>query len=151
MFKKLLVPLDRSELAEEALPYAVSLAEKYEAELLLLVILQNVPAYIVGSEMGMYTYSLIESDMRREAESAQEYLDELAEKYGQPKIKIRTLVLKEHSVAAGIVDTAKAEEVDVIIKTTHGRSGPSRWVFGNVATKVLQQAPCPVFLVRVNN
>lgn len=150
MFKKLLVPLDRSELAERALPYAVSLAEEYEAELLLLVILQKVPTYIIGSEMGMHSYTLVEDEMKREAESAQAYLDELAEKYGPSKIKIRTMVLQEQSVAAGIVDTAKAEQADVIIKTTHGRSGPSRWVFGNVATKVLQQAPCPVFLVRVN-
>ena len=41
------------------------------------------------------------------------------------------------------------EAVDVIVKTTHGRSGLSRWVYGSVATKVLQEAPCPIFLVRV--
>ena len=150
MFKKLLVPLDRSELAEKALPYAVSLAEKYQAELILLVIVQKIPPYILSSEIGMHTYSLIDKDIEREVELAQAYLNELATRYSDADLTIRTMTLKEQLVAEGIVDVAKNEDVDVIIKTTHGRSGPSRWVFGNVATKVLQQAPCPVFLVRVS-
>lgn len=151
MFKKLLVPLDRSELAEKALPYALSLAENYEAELLLLVVLQKIPTYITtGVEMGAYTYHREADELEREVELTQTYLSGLAEKYRQDKITIRTLIMKEQSIADAIVDVSKKEEIDVIVKTTHGRSGPSRWIFGNVATKVLQQAPCPVFLVRVS-
>lgn len=150
MFKKLLVPLDRSELAEKALPYALSLAEQYEAELLLLIVLQTVPAHLIAGEMGTYAHYSIENDLEREKEKSQTYLSELVTKYSQDKLTIRTLVLKKKSVADGIVDVADEEKVDVIIKTTHGRSGPSRWIFGNVATKVLQQAPCPIFLVRVH-
>ena len=150
MFKKLLVPLDRSELAEKALPYALSLAKTYQAELILLVIVQKIPPYILSSEMGMHSYALIEKDMEREVEVAQAYLSDLSAKYSDADFKLRTMTLTEQSVPEGIVEVANSEDVDVIIKTTHGRSGPSRWVFGNVATKVLQQAPCPVFLVRVS-
>lgn len=92
MFKKLLVPLDKSELAEKALPYALSLAEQYDAELLLLVALQKVPVYVMGGEMGAYSYVTADSELKREAETAQVYLDALVEKYGQSKIVIRTLV-----------------------------------------------------------
>jgi nucleotide-binding universal stress UspA family protein len=52
-------------------------------------------------------------------------------------------------VANAIIDLARERKMDVIVKTTHGRSGISRWIYGNVAAKVLERAPCPVFLVRV--
>jgi nucleotide-binding universal stress UspA family protein len=41
-------------------------------------------------------------------------------------------------------------KADVIVKTTHGRSGLSRFLYGSVAARVLQQAPCPVLLIRVS-
>jgi universal stress protein A len=46
------------------------------------------------------------------------------------------------------MDVAAEEKVDLIVMSTHGRSGLSQWVYGSVANKVLQHAPCPVFLVR---
>ncbi|MFT5193098.1 MAG: nucleotide-binding universal stress UspA family protein [Cellvibrionaceae bacterium] len=149
MFKKILVPLDRSPLAEKALPYALSLAEQYKAEILFLVVLQSMPTHIMGGEMSIYSISLIEDNIKEEKIKTQAYLSELVEMHSRDNVTINTLMLEASSVADGIVDTASNEQIDVIVKTTHGRSGPSRWLFGNVATKVLQQAPCPIFLVRV--
>jgi nucleotide-binding universal stress UspA family protein len=50
--------------------------------------------------------------------------------------------------AEQIIALADREKVDLIVICTHGRSGLSRWVYGSVAAKVLQDAPCPVFLVK---
>ena len=145
MIQKILVPLDGSELAEQALPYAEALAQKFEAELILLWVLQ-LPSLVVMPDIGGAHYV-----PREEVDDtpAYDYLGALQDKFSKQKLATRIEVIKSSFVADAIIDLASQEEVDVIVKTTHGRSGIRRWLFGNVATKVLQQAPCPVFLVRV--
>ena len=150
MLKKILVPLDGSKLAEKALPYAVSLAEKYEATLVLVWVLQPYPPPVAVDYGGVTTPIAIDSIMTQAEDEASAYLAQLQEQYRQQNIPTRTVILKGYSVAEAIIDLARQERVDVIVKTTHGRSGLSRWLFGNVATKVLQKAPCPVFMVRVS-
>lgn len=150
MLQKILVPLDGSELAEKALPYAEAIAEKFEGELILTMVLQTPTIPLLAEPYGgvpLYNYD--EMDMRERHKSAQEYLDGLQDKLRKKNIRTRIKVLENVSVADGIVELASQENIDVIVKTTHGRSGPSRWIYGSVATKVLQQAPCPIFLVRI--
>ena len=62
-------------------------------------------------------------------------------------LALRTKV-KDGDAAGVIIDTAVAENVDLIVMSTHGRSGLSRWVLGSVTEKVLRQAPCPVLVIR---
>ena len=147
MFHKILVPLDGSALAEKALPYATSLAQKYGAEIILVQALPPMPTLAVA-EYGHvpFDYGLI---LDREEARANEYLGGIKEQLLAEEVPTRIAVLKDRSVAEAIVDTAVQEGVELIVKTTHGRSGFSRWVYGSVATKVLQQAPCPVFLIRI--
>lgn len=147
MFKKILVPLDGSKLAEKALPYAESLAQKYEAELILVWVLQR-PMFVPLDYGG--TLPALEIINAQEDQAATQYLDRLQAQYRRHNISTRVAVLESASVADAIIELANREKVDVIVKTTHGRSGPSRWIFGNVALKVLQEASCPVFLVRVS-
>jgi nucleotide-binding universal stress UspA family protein len=144
MLQKILAPLDGSQLAEQALPYAEALARNFNGELILLWV---IPPPIIASEYGdlaVYDAALTSAEVE-----ANRYLSNLQETYRQRQIRTRTMILTSPSVPDAIVDVATEEKVDVIVKTTHGRSGLSRWLFGNVAAKVLQQAPCPVFLVRV--
>lgn len=147
MIKKILVPLDGSKLAEQALPYATSLAEKYDAELILVQALPPQPIMPVG-EFGVlpHDYGAIFAE---EEKHAQKYLCGLRDDLREHSYPARCLVLKGKAVAEAIVEIAKKEGVDVIVKTTHGRSGLSRWMYGSVAHKVLEQAPCPIFLIRV--
>jgi nucleotide-binding universal stress UspA family protein len=86
----------------------------------------------------------------QEDQAATQYLERLQAQFRQRGIRTRMAVLESASVADAIIEMANREKADVIVKTTHGRSGPSRWIFGNVALKVLQEAACPVFLVRVS-
>ena len=146
MIKKILVPLDGSKLAEKALPYAESFALKYQAEVTLLWVLQH--PTVVPMDYGGVGVPPVDTMM--EKEEARNYLNRLRTEFEQQNIPTRVAVLKSHSVADAIIDLARKEGMDMIVKTTHGRSGLSRWLFGNVAAKVLQQAPCPVFLVRVS-
>lgn len=147
MLQRILVPLDGSELAEQALPYATTLAQKFDAELILFRALQ---AYQIVPlpEFGVVPYQYEEIVEQAEGQ-ARAYLEDVDDRVRKEEVRTRLAILKSQSVAEAIVDFAEQEEVDLIVKTTHGRSGLSRWVFGSVAIRVLEQAPCPVFLIRV--
>lgn len=150
MLQKILVPLDGSGLAEKALPYAQAIAQKFEAkEIILVWVLQ--PPTVVTMDYGGITVPAIDSMMEHAEQEAEAYLRRLQSQFQQQNIPTRFVVLKSYSVPEAIIELARQEKVDVIVKTTHGRSGLSRWLFGNVALKVLQGAPCPVFLVRVSS
>lgn len=145
--EKILVPLDGSDLAEQALPYARVLAQKFGGRLTLLWVLQPPPLMPV-TEFGVLPVH-DEALLERAEEQANDYLGRLRDQLDEEGISARVAVTKSPAVAEAIVDFAAQGDFDLIVKTTHGRSGISRWVFGSVAAKVLEQAPCPVFLVRV--
>ena len=142
MIKKILVPLDGSELAEKALPYAANLAQRYQAEMILVRSLQ--PAVVV-SEMEMAFHGprvFIEKD------EANVYLTGIKRQLGEFNPPARIAVLEGHRVSEAITDVASKESVDAIVMSTHGRSRLGRWLTASVTDEVLQHAPCPVFLDR---
>jgi nucleotide-binding universal stress UspA family protein len=146
VFKRILVPLDGSQLAEKALPYAEALAKKFEAELILVQVLQLMPEFVAGPHGGMMFHEQIVQD-RQVAEA---YLNGLMRQEYELGIRpVRTVTLEAHSVAMAIAKLACDESVELIVMSTHGRSGLSRLVHGSVAGQMLHEAPCPVFLVKV--
>jgi len=142
MIKKILVPLDGSELAEKVLPYVEEQGQKLEAEIILLWALHP---QVIMSDYGSAAYQTI---ITLEEDEATTYLSDMQSRLQKKGLSVRTEIV-DGPAAQEIIDFACQEKVDLIMKTTHGRSGPSRWVYGNVAAKVIQGAPCPVFLVRV--
>lgn len=142
MIKKILVPLDGSKLAEKSLPYAEALAEKLGAGLILTWVLHPL---IVMSDYGASSYETI---ITLEKNEATQYLTRTQIELQKRHLPVRINIL-EGRAADAIIELACQERVGLIVMSTHGRSGLSRWVHGSVATKVLQHAPCPVFLVRV--
>lgn len=155
MFKKVLVPLDGSPLAEHALQPAIRLARPAADELGSgRIILLQVPVYeeaMIPLAAGGNMYWSEAPDAaerqhtaRRQAES---YLHTFRVTHERPRLTITTKVT-EGDVAGVIVDTAAEGNVDLIVMGTHGRSGLSRWVMGSVAERVLHSAPCPVLTIR---
>ena len=142
MFKKILVPLDGSELAESALAVAAMLTEQHDGELLLVQALSY--PIMVSPEIAGYAaesvYSMVEHRI-----SAETYLNEIAERYAGLPIQIEAI---SDTPAAAILDQAEANSADLIVMSTHGRSGLGRWMFGSVTEKVLRYAHCPVLAVR---
>lgn len=137
MYKKILVPLDGSQLSQRALPPALALSEQSGAELLLV----RVPA------ADTLSIAVREAKQRELAQDALAYLETICQSNVQPQLNLRAQVL-EGDVASAIVDTARAEQVDLIVMSTHGYSGLTRWVLGSVTEKVLRRASCPVLAVR---
>jgi nucleotide-binding universal stress UspA family protein len=149
MFKKILAPLDGSDLAERSLPYVKSLAKQYDAEVILgwVIVLRT---YAV-SDFEPINYGLATLlDTTAERDYAASYLQRLQSQFQQKQIRASYHVMESHSLADAIVAMANEVKADLIVKTTYARLGPSRWLQGNVAAAVLQRASCPLFLVRVH-
>ena len=136
--QRILVPLDGSSLAEAALPKAAALAEASGAELLLVRAAQA--HALPGTDPAEAQVKVV-----REAE---EYLAEVAD-----RLRAAGAAKLECSVWYGpaaytIVEAATLHHVDLIVMTTHGRSGLGRLILGSVAESVLRGTAIPILLLR---
>jgi nucleotide-binding universal stress UspA family protein len=141
--KKILVPLDGSELAEQALGPAREMAKALQAELHLLRV-------TTSAHIRMETPSMAEvfADLEvKEVTDAEQYLQHTAPAVGTFGLVTAT-VMAEDGIADAIMDYAAREDIDLIVMSSHGRSGISRWVYGSVAEKVLRGACCATMVVR---
>lgn len=143
MYKQILVPLDGSALAEEALTHARDLAAQLGSKIILLRVVVS-PYAIAAPDLILAGYDPVDENFTR---VAQDYLHGVAAGLQAAGLQasVRTC---EGPVAEAIIDHACAAGVDMIVMSTHGRGGLSRWVYGSVADRVLQAAPCPVLLIR---
>lgn len=140
--KKILVPVDFSNLSKEALPYAVLLAEKYQAEMVLIHVVEEFPIdYLLGPElMGETAMPLVkqaESDLARLATNLE----------AATGVKTSVLV-RDGKPFREICLAAKSAGVDLIVLTTHGYTGLKHWWLGSTAERVVRHAACPVLIVR---
>ncbi len=142
MYKKILVPLDGSEIAKKALDQAEKLAKVFESEIVLFQVVPFMPIY--GSP-ELVTPLIIDE---KQKELAEKYLSDLAEDLKLKGFKVRAVVRTGQQVAVEIIDFAKEDGVDLIVMCTHGRSGITRWVLGSIALKVLTRAETPILLIR---
>jgi len=141
MYKRILLPLDGSAVAEQALPHAVAQAERFEAELILLRVVEPFP----------HVRGLSASDLSRIREQTAEwtrtYLKGLA-KHARGQGVIAQMATAEGRPNLAILEYSEANQVDLIVICTRGRSGFSRWLLGSVADRVVRGANIPVLLVR---
>jgi len=146
MYQHIMVPLDGSELAECVSPHVQAIATGCGARRVTLVSVLE-PLHIRGGLESMFE----PAERRRLEESIMEnqvcYLEQVAQRLncGQASVGIR--VLYGH-VADELANYVSESGVDLIIMSTHGRSGVSRWVLGSVADKVLHSSSVPVLMVR---
>jgi nucleotide-binding universal stress UspA family protein len=140
--QRFLVPIDFSEYANQALEYAINLAGKLNARLTLLHVIQSVP--LGGVDMGVtlpYTYL---QDLEAEIMQSMEACLARVTAAG-----LEGDIVVVHGVPFHeILETAKSQNVDLIVMGTHGRTGLQHIFLGSVAEKVVRLAPCPVLIAR---
>ena len=142
---RILVPLDGSQLAERALQPALALAAAQDMEVLLLRV--SPPIYAELEPMSMrYLFDDIEEKARKEAAA---YLQDLSVTLA-PLPKPVTVMTITGTPAATILDYANKQQVDLIIMSSHGRTGPDLWLMGSVSEKVLRKAMCSTLIVRAS-
>lgn len=143
MYKKILVPLDGSELAEQVLPLVIELASGGNSEIILMRV-PDVPIFET-----MMTVPEFNTQVREQAErETREYLAQLGSDLSAKGLNVRTHIAQEGAVYFTILQTAKDLGADLIAMSTHGRSGLARLVMGSVADDVVRHADLPVLLVR---
>ncbi len=140
-FKKILVPIDFSGCSKKALQYALPLAEKHNSALTLLHVVP-IPAYAAGEFTGV-DYS-VTTAMRT---SGEKEMAGLVAGVVRGKVPAESVV-RNGSPAIEIVELAKSLPADLIVISTHGRSGLKHVLLGSVAEHVVRHAPCPVLVVR---
>jgi nucleotide-binding universal stress UspA family protein len=145
MYKKILVPLDGSKTAEGVLLHAKALAYSEGAELVLLTVASNPAMDYVFSDPGI-AQSAIEEQQTR----SKKYMTEMESQLKAAGFKVSNL-LREGAVADVILRTAEEINADVIAMSTHGRTGPARWLLGSVADRVVRSSKIPVLLIRAKS
>ena len=140
---RVIVPLDGSDLAETALPYARALALGLSLEI---VLVRAVKPRHIYDLYAYYPYVGTE-DLEIEVEqSVSEYLETIAADLRSSGLNARWEVLKGQ-YAAAIVDFAKGAYEDIVVLTTHGHSGLTRWVLGSVTEALVRSSGDPVLLL----
>ena len=141
----ILLPLDGSEAAAEALLTAQEAAQNIGATLLLLRVLDTHDA----EDLGIYfeNTAAVDETIARWRIEAESYLEEVASRLRTSGHVVETRVIAGEPGKV-ICEIAAHEKIHMIVMSTHGRSGLRRWVYGSTANKVLHTVNCPLILVR---
>ena len=141
---KVLWPTDFSNSAEKALPYVTSLTQKYQAEIHVLYVIEDIANH--ESWYGDFDRSRVEKLMEWAEKSATKRLEQVCEKY----LNSCPLYIKHIAIgdpAQEILKLIDKEKVDMVVMTSHGEKGLYR--FGSVAEKVVKNSPAPVTVIPI--
>lgn len=143
--RKILVPVDFSEPSERALSYALELASRLDAHVLVMHVWE--PPRAVGPDFGLYPIGQGEVQQILEEEVSRRLKRFAGQAVGADDPQPDTLVVQGIPYEA-IVDAAEGRQIDLIVMGTHGRSGLKHFFLGSVAEKVVRHAACPVLTIR---
>ncbi len=150
MYKKILVPLDGSKLAECVLPHVEELAQSGVVKEIVLLRVCDSPSIIADYPEGKG--KTWEKHVERLTSNAEQqcslYINDVAQSLKDKGYKVKA-ESRLGKPADEIVNYANKNKIDLIVMASHGRSGISRWAYGSVAEQVLRSSCVPVLLVKV--
>ena len=157
MFNKIMVPLDGSTLAEAAISYVNEIIsgakESRQIEVILIQVISGKYDYIPMSSTMTIPVGVKATYTAEELEQIKKPVTDYLSKVGatlkkDPNVTVNTLVKVGDDPADQILQASDELKIDLIVISTHGRSGISRWAFGSVADKILRGGKTPVLMVR---
>ena len=140
MYKRALVPLDGSPIAESIVPFILEIAGPLDMQVTLVRVVVPTPPLAVDG-------AVVFDDVEKLRADAEAYLAGVAAELRAKGVRVTTTVRQGEPVDQ-LLAAARDAEADLIAMTTHGRSGLSRLLFGSIAAAVLARAEIPVFLMR---
>jgi nucleotide-binding universal stress UspA family protein len=147
----MLVPLDGSELAESVLPHVEGLAKQWGPEEAEVVLLRVCEPIVVPSDFpptaGLTWKEHEEREVARPKGICEEYLAGVQKRLEGEGLRARSVVL-QGKAAEEITEYCRKNPINLIVMSTHGRSGVGRWAYGSVADRVLSGICSPIFLIR---
>jgi nucleotide-binding universal stress UspA family protein len=145
MFRHILIPTDGSELAEKAVRYGVALAKEQGAKITALTVSR--PFHVVTMEPGMLSDSPA-MYAKHVSERTKKYLDVVSQAAKAAGVACDTASIEHEHPYQGIIETTKNRDCDLIVMSSHGRSGISGVVLGSQTVKVLTHSKVPVLVYR---
>lgn len=148
MPKRVMVPLDGSALSELAIPHAIDSAGP-DGTVILCRAAEQVPTPSMAHLFGKEQLEAVERQQERQNQEAESYLQTWVSRLHKegPRILFRAI---PGAGPAALPEVARDLKVDLIVMTSHGRTGLSRLLFGSVAEDLWRRSHCPVLLVRAN-
>jgi nucleotide-binding universal stress UspA family protein len=146
LIDRLLIPLDGSEFSKQALPVGEELASRLGVSATLYQMANMVRVYDNGMGSEAYiNYTKVDDIEKKRVEAEMVTLENDLKQRG---LNINHIVTSGWDAANEIIELCKKSDIDLVIMSTQGRSGVSRWVFGNVAEKVLRHGQTPILLIK---
>lgn len=142
MYKRALVPLDGSSVAETIIPFILDITGPLDMEVVLLRVVEPIPPMVLEGSRHIEV-----EDVEARHADAEEYLAAIAVELRSKGVKVESRV-RRGNPADQIVAAARETGADLIAMSTHGRGGLGRLLFGSVAQAVLRHVDLPVFLMR---
>lgn len=150
LIKKILAPTDLSPFSAKGVRYACSLAKAMQAQVTIAHVLDTAEFLAIARSIGVTSGSfepdsllekLLESHKRMLQQFLEQHLSDL-----KADLNMKQIVEKgePHTM---LVNWAKTKQVDLIVMSTHGRSGLPRMLIGSVTERVLRSSPCPVLAI----
>lgn len=147
IYTRIVVPLDGSALAEQALPHALTLARALAIPIHLVRIVDTSGISFIGPGMAIdqASFAALLQAIATEEQEAADYLASVSQRLASTGVTVSTAVR-----GGPIVEELLAilQPGDVVVMTTHGRTGLARWFLGSVAEAVLRRATAPVLIIR---
>ena len=143
MYRRILLALDGSEMAEQALSAAVHHAKKFQSEMYLIRV---VSPLIKSFQTGMATLSAIEKTEEQLRVIAEDYLEGIAKKVREDNVEVR-IITRIGIPYKEIISVSDQNKIDLIVMCTRGESGFTRWMLGSNTDYVIRGASVPVLAV----
>lgn len=147
IYQKIVVPMDGSKWSESAIPRAVEIARLHDAELLLLHVYQPKG----GDYAAEWALAGQQQIADQSIEQMREQLVALRNLLRQEGLRAGEVLIQGSNPAQAICDFVASEDgIILIVMSTHGRTGLSRWLMGSVAQNVIKNSRSPVMLVHID-
>ena len=143
MFENILVPFDLSSPSNNAFKVALDIAQKYNSKIILLTCVEG-----DAWHHKFYDARADSELLKKQSKIAKKYMEKLEDSANKAGIKIRLQILKSTSVVKDITTFAKSRNIDLIVMSSHGRTGLDKIILGSVANGVIQRSTIPVLLIK---
>jgi nucleotide-binding universal stress UspA family protein len=142
-YARILIPLDGSELSEEAIAAALPLAKAFGSELVFVAVLD-----LTAGMYDVYSEAFNPVDLKAQLEKFLDAALDRAKTHAEAEGLAARRFLKVGVPHEEVASLSEEEGADLIVMTTHGRKGLTHLLLGSVTEKVIRTAPCPVLVVR---
>jgi nucleotide-binding universal stress UspA family protein len=143
LFKNILVPFDLSSSSNQAFKVALDIAQKYDSKITLITCIEG-----DAWHHKFYDARADSELLKKQSKTAKKYMEKLESQANKIGVNIKLQILKSTSVIKDITTFAKSRKMDLIVMSSHGRTGLDKVILGSVANGVIQRTRCPVLLIK---